>query len=63
MEKTFFTSTFSHMNQSSVVKAENRTCYEFFADLCDEPPEEFPVDVMLPRGTLEAVIAKCAGGR
>lgn len=62
VEEAFFESTFSHLNQNAVVNVGKRTCYEFFADLCDNPPEEFPVEVLLPRGTLNKVIAECAGG-
>lgn len=62
VEEAFFSSTFSHLNQGSMVNAGERTFYEFLADLCDAPPEHFPVEVLKSVGTLDHVINQLSKG-
>jgi PRTRC genetic system protein B len=61
-EEAFFSSTFSHINQTSMVNAGERSMYDWLADLCDTPPDVFPVEVLKPVGTLGAVIHTLAKG-
>lgn len=63
VEEAFFGSTFSHMNEASMVSlAEGRTMYEFLADLCDAPPETFPLEVLKPVGSLDTVLQELSQG-
>lgn len=62
-EEAFFGSTFSHLNQQNMVEAGGRSMYQFVADMCDAPPETFPVEVLKPVGTLDAVIQQFSKGR
>lgn len=60
VEEAFFGSTFTHLNGGTVVQLEGKSCYEFFADLCDNPPASFPVEVLQPRGTLGSLVQRLA---
>lgn len=56
VEESFFVSTFSHLNNGAMVRAKDKGTYEFLADLCDNPPETYPTEVLIEHGSLQQVV-------